>query len=182
MNYLQLSSLPWLAVLAAALLLAACDRSGPEVPDQEFPPDPDLPEAVVDLPSPPPATAFEIQEFNDDGSLRVEGLISNRDQYLDDEVEVRATVAEIIGHGCDPTAGRCPRNRIFIRDHIDDDLELRVVGYVDEFIDDVEIEEGEEYLFQGTYLQESDGFVSTENGLISLSAVDDEEYAQEDYQ
>ena len=182
MNHLQLSSLPLLVFLVAATLLVACDQSGPELPDEQFPPDPDLPEAVVDLPAPPPASAFEIQEFNDDGSRRVEGLISNRDQYLGEEIEVRAIVAEIIGHGCDPTAGPCPRNRLLIRDHVDDDLELRVVGYVDEFIDDMEITEGEEYAFEGTYTQHADGFIATESGLISLGAVDGEEYALEDYQ
>ncbi len=181
MRHMRLSSLSLLAPIALVAFLAACDQSGPELPEPLFPPDPDLPEAVVDLPSPPPASAFEIKEFNDDGSLRVEGLIGNRDQYLGEEVEVRAIVAEIIGHGCDPTEGRCPRNRMFIRDHIDDDLQLRVVGYIDEFIDDLEITEGEEYLITGTYTQQADGFVSTENGLIELLAVDGEEYDEENY-
>ncbi len=165
-------------VLITASLIASlgCDPSGPEVPEEDFAADQDLPDPVVDLPSPPPAEAFEIQEYNDDGSLRVEGLIANRDNHLDEVVELRATVADYEGHGCDPVAQPCPGNHLRVRDHIDDDLELMIVGYDDDFFTQVGITEGEEYLFRGLYTQSAAGFVSSEDGLIEVEAIDDHEF------
>ena len=163
----------FVAVLTA-LFLVACE-SGPEPPEEEFPVDPDLPEAVVDLPDPPPASAFEINEHNDDGTLRVEGLIGNRDQYLEEEVEVRAMVSEIKGTDCDPSVEACTRTHLIIRDDADDDLSMMAVGYHEDFLQTAGIREGEEYLFIGNYDQMAHGFVSSEDGLIDLMSVDDHE-------
>lgn len=169
----KLSPLCFAPFLIVALLGLGCDRSGGDMPAQEFPADPDLPEAVVDLPSPPPESAFEIREFNDDNSLRVEGIIANRDQYLGDEVEIRGVVSRIKGDGCDPATEPCPKPHFFIRDHIDEDLDLMVMGYPNEFLRTASISEGEEYLFRGTYDQMAGDFVSTETGLLELLGADD---------
>lgn len=169
-----------LALMGLLLVAPACSSpGGPEIPADEFPPDPDLPPAVVDLPPPPPATAFEIREFNDDGSLRVEGLISNRDRYLEETVQVRGVITEIEGD-CDPGQAKkrgepCPKPHIFIRDHADEDRRVMVVGYSPKFLKDARLQVGEDYLFAGQYKQMADGFVSTEDGLILLRAVDDRE-------
>ncbi len=171
--------------LAALILLIAlpglgCERSGPELPSDEFPPDPDLPEAVVDLPSPPPESAFEIREFNDDGSLRVEGLIGNRDQYLEEDVEVRGFISRFEGDDCEPGGDEpCPKPHFFIRDHPDDDLEMMVVGYENELIASANLAEDEEFLFGGLYEQTAGGFVSSEMGLLELASVDDEPIVDE---
>ncbi len=167
------------AVIAALTLLVACDQ-GPEPPAEEFPPDPDLPEAVVDLPDPPPDSAFEIRKRNDDDSLRVEGIIGHRDQFMDEQVEVRGVVSDIIGADCDPSVERCPRLHLLVRDHMDEDLDLIIVGFEDTFLRTAGISEGDEYLFAGTYTDMADGFVSTEEGLIDLKAVDDHEVPDDD--
>lgn len=169
-------------LVATAFVLSACDR-GPDPPEQTFEPDPDLPEAVVDLPDPPPAEAFEIQEYNDDGTLRVEGIISNRDEHLHEEVEITGTVTEIIGDDCDPAhpgVETCPRLHLEIRDHPDDDLDLMVVGFEDDFLRTARLREGEEYAFAGLYTDMAHDFVSTEDGLIDLQAVGDHEVPDED--
>ncbi len=162
---------------AAPLMLIAvfclgCDGSGAELPTQEFPPDPDLPEAVVDLPNPPPASAFEIREFNDDDSLRVEGVIAKREQYFGDNIEIRGVISKIEGSDCDPATEPCPKPHFFIRDHIDEDLDLMVMGYRNEFLDRASLSEGEEYLFRGTFDQMAGDFVSTQ-GLLELEIVDE---------
>lgn len=174
---MRLISLSIVALLA--LSFVACEAEGPEIPADEFPPDPDLPPAVVDLPSPPPASAFEIKEFNEDNSLRVEGIVGNRDKYLDEEVEVRATIAEIRGD-CDPRRARqrgetCLEPHLLITDHIDDDRRLLVVGYPNSFLRQARLQVGEEYLFKGLYEQMAHGFISTEDGLLVVSSVDDRE-------
>ena len=168
-------------VVVLAFALTACDR-GPEPPTEEFPPDPDLPEPVVDLPDPPPESAFEIQEHNDDGSLRIEGVIGNRDQYMGEEVEIRGTVTDIIGDDCDPNhpaVDTCPRLHLLIQDHADDDLDLIVVGFEDNFLRTARIREGEEYHFEGVYTDMAHDFVSTEEGLIDLHAVGDHEVEED---
>lgn len=165
------------SLLLTTLGSLACDQGGPELGGDEFPPDPDLPAAVVELPTPPPASAFEIREFNDDGSMRVEGLITNRDQYMQEEVQVRGVVTEIEGD-CDPGEARrrgetCLSPHLFIRDHADDDLRLTVVGYSNDFLRRARIREGEEYLFAGTYKDAAHGFFSAQDGLLELTSVDE---------
>lgn len=167
------------AVLTAAcvvVLFSGCD-SGPEPPPEGPKPDPDLPEAVVDLPSAPPDSALEIQERNDDGTLRVEGVISHRDQYIGEHVEVRGTISEIIGDDCDPShpnVDSCPRLHLMVRDHPDDDLELRVVGFLDSFLREADLTEDEEFVFEGQFVRQAHDFVDTQ-GMIDLYAVGDHE-------
>lgn len=168
------------AGLALVLLLGgACDNSTPEAPLDEFPADPDLPAAVVDLPAPPPATAFEVRERNDDGSLRIEGLISNRDRYLGENVEVQGVITEMQGD-CDARRARergesCPEPHLFIRDHADDDRMLLVVGYTNDQRRRLRLAQGGEHLFGGRYTRMAEGFVSTEDGLLVLEKIDGDE-------
>lgn len=170
-------------LLGLLLASAACEPSSPEAPIDEFPPDDDLPQAVVDLPAPPPDSAFEIQQTNDDGSLRVEGLVGHRDQYFDSDVEVRGVIAEIIGDDCDPSHPQidsCPTLHLEIRDHIDDSLGLYVVGFDDAFLRRARLREGQEYLFSGTYTDMAHDFPSTRDGLIDLHSVDDHDVPRDD--
>lgn len=168
-----------IAALALTVALSACDSDAPEPSLDEFPPDPDLPAAVVDLPSPPPATAFEIREHNEDGTLRVEGVMGNRDRYLESDVEIRGFVHEILGD-CDPARARqrgesCPEPHFYIVDHPDEDRRLMVVGYDNDFRRQARLNTGGEHVFKGRYRQMHQGFVSTEDGLLVLSALDDRE-------
>ncbi len=173
------SPLRLLTALALSASLVACDNTPPEIPLDEFPADPDLPPAVVELPTPPPASAFEIREYNDDGTLRIEGLISNRDRFLEEEVAVKGVITEIQGD-CDPRRARqrgetCPEPHLFIRDDADDDRRLLVVGYTNDQRRQFRLNEGSEFLFGGTYTRMAEGFVSTEDGLLVLSSLDGEE-------
>ena len=172
-----LRSTPVLLILLALVSLTfGCEPDGPGLDEDPLAPDPDLPEAVVDLPSPPPESAFEIREHNDDGSLRVEGLVANRDNYINDEVEVRGVVVEIKGRDCTPGGDDfCPRPHFFIRDEADDNLEMAVVGYENPFLRTAGIQEGQDFLFRGTYTHSAHGYPSSEIGLIDLAAVDDHE-------
>lgn len=162
------------ACLALALWISGCDGPETGLDDEQLAPDPDLPAAVVDLPPPPPASAFEITETNDDGSLRVEGLVANRDKYIDTDVEVRGVVADIRGDDCTPGGPeRCPSPHLFIRDHIDETLEMIVVGYDNSVLRSAGISVGDDFLFKGAYTHSAHGFPSAETGLIDVTAIDD---------
>jgi hypothetical protein len=161
--------------LSLLILSIGCDGSPPEIPLDEFPADPDLPAAVVELPSTPPAAAFEIREYNDDGTLRIEGLISNRDRFLDRDIEVKGIITDIEGD-CDPRRARergesCPEPHLFIRDHADEDRRLLVVGFTNDQRRRMRLSAGEEFLFGGSYKRMSEGFISTEDGLLVLATV-----------
>ncbi|RAL25426.1 hypothetical protein DL240_04240 [Lujinxingia litoralis] len=170
-------------LLSSALLWgSACQPDAPSVPTEEFPVDENLPPAVVDLPAPPPASAFEIREKNDDDTLRVEGLVGYRERYLDQDVVVRAVVTEIKGD-CDPGRAKkrgefCPQPHLMIRDDADARHELMAVGYTNDFLKKIRLKAGESYEFKGTYQLMADGFVSSENGLIELKAVGEHEVPQ----
>lgn len=175
MAFVDAHSLRISLLIGFLALAVGCDSSGPQNPVDEFPADPDLPEAVVDLPAPPPESAFEIREFNDDGTLRVEGVISNREKYIREEVNIRGFVGEIRGDDCDPAVEYCPSPHLFIRDHIDEDQQLMVVGYRNDLLSEAGIEVGSEHIFRGVYDQTAHGFVSSEMGLLSLRGVDDQD-------
>lgn len=167
-----------LKTLAAFLVLAlaACNGSS-DVKTEKTKEDPNLPPAQVSLPSPPPASAYKIPETNADGSLRVEGLIYNRDKYLDQQVEVKGIIVRL-SKECDPKKAKkageeCPEPNLFIRDSADGEAAMRVVGYKDDFVKKAELEEGQQRVFKGTYQKVAQGFVATEDGLILLDYVDD---------
>jgi hypothetical protein len=164
-----------LALLIALTFAIACEESTEteEQPDV----DPNLPPAQVDLPSPPPASAFEIAERNDDGTLRVEGLIQYQDKHLDGEVTVKGTLVEILGD-CDPKKAKeagepCPEPHYIIKDEPDAQKELMVVGFDRDFLDEAELEVGDTHTFEGSYRKIAQQFVNSENGLLLLDKVDD---------
>lgn len=164
-----------LAVLLA-LSLAACSEQS-DVKTEKTQEDPNLPAAVVNLPDPPPASAYEIPEKNPDGSLRVEGLLYNKDKYMDQQVTVKGVIVKMSAE-CDPKKAKkagteCPEPNLFIRDSADSELAMRVVGYKPEFIKKAKLEENQERVFKGTYQKVAQGFVATEDGLILLDYVDD---------
>ncbi|TXD33116.1 hypothetical protein FRC96_16055 [Lujinxingia vulgaris] len=172
---------PLVALLLASAFftMSACQEDAPAVPVDEFPVDENLPPAVVDLPAPPPASAFEIVEKNDDDTLRVEGLIGYRDRHMDQNVVVRGVVMEVKGD-CDPKRARqrgesCPQPHLVIRDDADARHEMMVVGYTNDFLKKARVREGESYAFKGVYQRMAEGFVSSENGLLKLEAIDDNE-------
>lgn len=139
--------------------------------------DPNLPPAQVDLPSPPPASAFEIPETNDDGTLRVQGLIQYQDKHLDKAVRVKGTVVQILGD-CDPKKAKknekiCPEPHFIIKDEKNAEKELMVVGFDRDFLKKADAEVGEEHVFEGNYRKMSQQFVNSESGLISLVKIDD---------
>ena len=160
-----------------ALSLVACNNGG-TVETEKTKEDPNLPPANVDLPSPPDPQAYEVPEKNPDGTLRIEGLIHNKDKYMEQQVEVKGVIVRL-SKECDPKKAKregteCPEPNLFIQDvGGDDPAIMRVVGYKDDFVKKAKLEEGEERVFKGTYQKVAQGFVATEDGLILLDYVDD---------
>jgi len=164
-----------LTLLGFALIaLLACDEKG-QVAVEEDEIDPNLPPARVDLPTPPPASGFEVAEKNADGSLRVEGLIHHQEKHLDEKVSVKGVIVRI-SPPCDPKKAqkqgeKCPEPSMFIKDTQDSQAVLRLVGFDDEFIKKKKVEVGQEHTFRGSYQKVAYGFVATEDGLILLDYV-----------
>lgn len=164
-----------IALVLAVSLAFACEETEKEQGEQAN--DPNLPPAQVDLPSPPPASAFNIPEKNDDGSLRVEGIIHHKDKHLGNQVRVKGVVTQVLGD-CDPkkakrTGEPCPRPHFVIKDEEGAEKELMVVGFEREFFKKAETEVGETHTFEGTYKQMAQQFVNSENGLLLLDKVDE---------
>lgn len=164
------------ASLAMSTVLIACDPPS-TVGVETGKVDEGLPPARVELPTPPPASGFTIPEKNADGSMRVEGLIYHQDKYMDQKVDVKGIIVKM-STPCDPKKTKrsgepCPEPNLFIKDDVDAQRVLRVVGYDDDFIKKSKIAEGEEHLFKGTYSKVAQGFVATEDGLLLLDYVDE---------
>lgn len=156
-------------------LVSACNSSKVEKPAD--PEDPGLPPAQVDLPSPPPASAFDIPETNADGTLRVEGLIQFQDKHLDKMVRVRGVITQILGD-CDPAKARkentlCPQPHFIIKDNPDDARELMVVGFSRDFLKKAKVQPGEAHVFEGEYKKMAQQFVNSESGLLLLDQLDE---------
>lgn len=168
-----------LNITLAGLLLCtamACEEPS-RVTVEEDPVDPNMPPARVDLPSPPPASGFEVQEKYPDGNLRVEGLIHYQDKHLEQKVNVKGVILKI-SEPCDPKKAqkkdeKCPEPSLFIRDEPDSQKIMRMVGFKDDFIKKAKIAEGDMRVFKGTYSKVAYGFVATEDGLVLLDYIDE---------
>lgn len=161
-------------------LAVACSSEDADKPIDEV--DPNLPPAQVDLPSPPPASAFEIAETNADGTLRVEGLIQFQDKHLDKPVRVKGVVTQILGD-CDPAKAKkdgsfCPEPHFIIKDEPSADKELMVVGFERDFFKKAGAKVGESHVFEGNYSKMSQQFVNSESGLIALTQIDETPVAE----
>lgn len=164
-------------VLAVFLLTAGIGCSSKSKEDDKKKKKKDLPPAQVDLPSPPPESAFDIKKKNPDGSFRVRGLIAHRGQYLGNDIEVKGTVT-YISPECDPAEAKrkdkeCPKPYMYIKDGKDAEDQLMIVGYKRELLDRAEIEKGKSYVFKGKYKELAQGFVRTESGLLLVDKVGD---------
>jgi hypothetical protein len=145
--------------------------------------DPNQPPANVELPEPPPASAFEVQEKNDDGTFRIAGLIQYRDKYIGKPVRVKGVITSIQAD-CDPKKAKeegkeCPEPHFLIKDSPDAEKDMMVVGFKQEFVEEADLEEGQEHVYEGTYKKVAQGFVASEEGLILLDMVDDKSVLEE---
>ena len=94
------------------------------------------PTYTVDLPEPPPASGFVIQEKNEDGTLRIAGLVENQKKYLEKALQLlRETPniewiqAEACAALASMTSGLCIRKQID-REHPDwlEDVVTAIMG------------------------------------------------------
>lgn len=162
-------------IIATALMatgLWACDE-----PADTKAKTPTGPPANVNLPEPPPASAFVIPEKNGDGTLRVEGIIENREKYLEKKVDLRGTIAKV-SQECDPKKAKedgvkCEEPHFYVKDSAEGRQALLVVGFDQDFLKRAELAVGGAHLFKGTYQKVAQGFAATETGLILLDAVDE---------
>lgn len=172
MRHLTLATL-----LIFCFAFTACENGGSDVATEKTDEDPNLPPPSVDLPDPPPAEAYKIPETNPDGTLRIEGLLHNRDKHMDQQISVTGTIVRM-SEECDPKKAKkdgteCPEPNLFIRDEPDSGSIIRVVGYKPDFIKKAKLEEAQMRVFKGTYQKVAQGFVATEDGLLLLDYVDD---------
>lgn len=174
-------------LVATCLALAGCNEEGgmgPGDDEEDSQAAADREQLEVDLPTPPPDEAFDIPERNDDGSFRVEGLIFHQNDHLDEEVEVKGVVTNVLGD-CDPAIAKqrdepCPQPHFIIKDEEDAKQELMVVGFPREFFDKARISKGDTETFQGRYVKSSGQFVNSESGLIELIEAGDTEVAEKE--
>lgn len=164
-------------LLCCTLLWLASACNSPKAEKPVEPEDPNLPPAQVDLPSPPPASAFDIPETNPDGTLRVEGLIQFQDKHLGKKVRVRGVITQILGD-CDPAKAKkentpCPQPHFIIKDNPDDARELMVVGFSRDFLKKAKVQPGESHVFEGDYTKIAQQFVNSESGLVLLDQLDE---------
>lgn len=173
-----------ISVCATGLIATGCSSEGDADDSQAEAEDSNLPPAQVDLPEPPPASAYEVQEKNQDGTLRIAGLIRYQADHLDKSVRVKGVISQISAD-CDPKKAKeegkeCPEPHFLIKDTPDAEKNLLVVGFKQEFVEDADLEAGNEHVFEGTYKKVAQGFVASEDGLLLLDKVDDESVLEED--
>lgn len=170
------------ALLTLGLAAAGCSQEEKADGEAEKT-NPDQPPANVDLPEPPPASAFEVQEKNDDGTFRVAGLIRYRDKYLGKPVRIKGVITSM-SEDCDPKKAKkegkeCPEPHFMIKDSEDAEKDMMVVGFKQKFVDEADLEPGQEHVYEGTYKKVAQGFVASEEGLLLLDMVDDKSVLEE---
>lgn len=158
--------------------LTACEHPPSNVTVEEKGADPDAPAPTVSLPEPPAAEEFIIKEKNDDGTLRVQGLIENKAKYMDKEVVVKGKVVKLSPE-CDPAKAKknnekCPDLHMVIQDDEEDaEKQILVVGYRPDFLKRSKLKEDEVHQFKAMYKMTGWGFTASEDGLLELLAMDD---------
>ena len=158
--------------------LSACDHPPSNVTVEDTKTDPNAPAPTVSLPEPPSAEDFVIKEKNDDGSLRVQGLIENKSKYMDKEVVVKGKVVKL-SENCDPAKAKkknekCPELHMIIQDDEEDaEKQILIVGYREDFLKRSKLKEEEVHQFKATYKMMGWGFTSSEDGLLGLISMDD---------
>ena len=179
----RISQRSLLLAFAATLLMAAGCSSGEEKSGDKKK-NPNLPPARVELPDKPPASALKIPEKNDDGTFRVRGLIAHRAKHLDETVEITGTIT-YISPDCDPSEAKekgeeCPEPYMFIKDKKEADDKMMVVGHDKEFLEEADLETGQDFVFKGKYKKVAQGFVASENGLLLVDKIGDMDVLKEE--
>ncbi|MBN1945683.1 MAG: hypothetical protein JW797_08395 [Bradymonadales bacterium] len=184
----------WRTVLTggmALILLAAigCERDRTEqLVEQIGPP------VEVDLPVVPQLETDRIYQ-HPDGSLSVWGLLQRRDDYLGQPVRVTAAVTQIylcptraqqgeydrmieLGTRYLPPEGsgmpeapmeRCAFPHLFVADRLGVEQTLLVTGYEAEL--EPQLEVGQQYLFEGRYMDQARGFIRAGEGLLWVEQI-----------
>lgn len=179
MTSLNRIALGALVTLTFGAGLAGCDHPPSNVSVEVKEPDPEATPPTVSLPEPPSASDFIIEEKNDDGTLRVQGLIEYKAKHMDKEVVVTGRIVRL-SPDCDPGKAKkkgekCPEPHMVIRDDEEDaEKHMLIVGYKSDLIKRAKLKEGEVHKFKGTYQMMGYGFTASEDGLLVLAEVDDE--------
>lgn len=170
--------MPPLARRFAALLLAApvalvfvgCEQPDPQEEERQA----RIAElrAQVDLPAVPPLERLQMPERMPDGTWSVAGLMMNRAELMDSDVEVTALLREV--YECDRPEGSesrdgCIRPHFFVADTLRTPQRLLAVGYDERY--EEQLSEGERYTLVGRYTRTHTGHVSTEDGLIVVQEI-----------
>ncbi len=162
-----------LAILALALSCAACEYPVSNVTVEQ---NEEESKGTVSLPPAPAPADFVIKEKNDDGTLRVLGIIEYKDKYLEKQVTLTAHIASVSPE-CDPaeakkTNAKCDEPNMIIMDDPDADARLLVVGFEHAILKKKKIAEGETHTLAGTYKTMALGFTDTESGVLQLESID----------
>lgn len=159
-----------LVALPALVLCVACEQPDPEEEARQA----RLSElrAQVDLPAVPPLERLQMPERMPDGSWSVAGLLANRADLMDSEVELTALLREV--YECDRPEGSesrdgCFRAHFFVADTLRTPQRLLAVGYDERY--EEQLSEGERYTLVGRYTRTHTGHVSTEDGLIVVQEI-----------
>lgn len=150
---------------------------------------PALSPADVQLPPVPNLDLVDVPAVYDDGSRSVSGVLLNRDELQDTAMRVTGILQEI--YVCDvpldPDAGQaeepepgqparfrvrpgCLRPHVYIADSLRSGQRLLVTGY-DPLVYEPQLRPGTKYTFDGVYVHQTRGFISTEDGLLVVTAI-----------
>ncbi len=166
---------PTILCILALVLLSAQSCEHP-VSNVTVEPNEEEAKGTVSLPPPPAPSDFIIKEKNDDGTLRVLGLIEYKEKHLEKPVTLTAHISAI-SPACDPaeakkTNTKCDEPNMMIMDGPDEDARMLVVGFEHEVLKKRKIVEGGTHKLMGTYKTMALGFTDTESGVLLLESID----------